>query len=102
MKNIPFEFPNAQLTRILESYGTVRGKIINTTVKDDFFDHAPDSERIAYMDAIHHPIPSTLFVNLIGKNILFSYYGQTPTCNRCGDKNHPAKDCEVSNRRNQK
>ena len=99
MRNIPFEFPNAQLTRILQSYGTVR-TIVENAVKDDYFEYAPDSERIAYMDTIHHPIPSTLFVNLIATPIYFSYAGQIPTCNRCGDKSHLTKDCVVSNRKN--
>ena len=99
MKNIPFEFPNAQLKRILESYGTVR-KIVNNAVKDDFFDNVPDTERIAYMDTIYQPIPSTLFVNLIGKPIYFNYPGQTPTCNKCGDPDHSGRDCGVSDRRN--
>ena len=45
IRNIPFEFPNAQLRRILESFGIVRN-IEDKVVKDDFFDNAYDSERM--------------------------------------------------------
>ena len=100
MRNIPLEFTNAQLERILLSYGTLKDNIIIQVNKDDYFEDVPSMERIAYMSKIHSPIPNTLFVNLIGTCIYFSYHGQTPTCNRCGNKDHAASQCPVADRKN--
>ena len=85
IRNVPFELNNGAISRLLGYYGSVDHVETCTVKETDFFPGIMSRERIAYMNDIKNPIPSSLFVDLTQCYLYFSYNDQQRTCIRCND-----------------
>ena len=93
VNNIDLEIETEEVLDILSKYGNIHSYYYRTRPNVEYFEDR-ETGRMSIKMEIKSEIPSTLFIKDTGTLMYIGYRGQTPTCNRCGSKDHKIRYCD--------
>ena len=92
VSNIGLELETDEVLYILSLYGDIHSYFYRTRPNVEYFNDRETGRMTIKMD-VKKEIPSTLFIKDTHTLLHIGYRGQTPTCNRCGSKDHRIRSC---------